>query len=84
MFENTLPRRSRFLIATLTLAAIALAAAVVWYYRQQRRAMEAAVLQELAAIADVKVNQLSNWRRERLGDGRVLSAPATSGWPHAF
>jgi PAS domain S-box-containing protein len=60
------------LILVLTCGSLAMIAAVWWYYTEQRRAMEAAVTRELAAIADVETNQIANWRSERIGDGRVL------------
>jgi len=52
-------------------------AAIWWYYSRQRDAIETTTSQELAAIAEVTVDQITNWRRERIGDGRVL---ASSGW----
>ncbi len=53
-------------------------AATAWYYARQRTAMENAMTQELAAVAEVKVKQIVNWRSERLGDGRDLqSSPIT-------
>ena len=51
-------------------------AAVWWYYTNQRRAMEAAAVRELAAVCDVEKSQIANWRRERIGDGRVLGSLA--------
>lgn len=75
-------RKSRFLghgrllIASLTLGAVASIGAAWWYYRQQREAITAATQEDLRAIADGKVNQIRNWRRERLGDGNVLAASA--------
>jgi len=66
-------RRGRFLILSLTVCAVAMIAAVWWYYRRQREAMDAAAVNQLAAIAAGKVAQIANWRGERLGDGRVLA-----------
>ncbi len=69
-------RHGQILTASLTLGAIAMIVAVAWYYLRQRAAIESAVTQELAAIAEIKAKQIVNWRRERLGDGRVLASSA--------
>jgi len=47
--------------------------ALRWYYLRQREATETAAADQLAAIADFKTAQIANWRRERVGDGRVLT-----------
>jgi PAS domain S-box-containing protein len=44
------------------------------HYRNQASAIEADARSQLAAIQQLKVNQLVAWRKERLGDGRVLAA----------
>jgi PAS domain S-box-containing protein len=54
------------------LSIIAVTAAVWWYYLRQRTAMEAASVQELSVVADAERKQIAAWRRERLGDGRLL------------
>src|SRR5581483_11827938 len=76
MLNGSFSRHGQILIASLTLGAIAMIAATGWYYLRQRAAIEAGMTQELAAIAEIKVKQISNWRRERLGDGRVLKSSA--------
>jgi two-component system sensor histidine kinase UhpB len=60
--------------ALVAIGTTAVVAAAVWYYAVERRQAEAAVAQELAAVADVQVKQIANWRRERIGDGRVMMA----------
>lgn len=47
-------------------------AAAWWYYTVQKQETEAEALRELFAIAQGKTDQIANWRRERIGDGRVL------------
>ena len=42
------------------------------YWRNQERHYRAKAEQELAAIADLKVDELVQWRLERLGDGGIL------------
>jgi hypothetical protein len=69
--------QGRIAIASLILGSVATIAAIWWYYSRQRDAIETTASQELAAIADVTVDRIANWRRERIGDGRVL---ASSGW----
>jgi len=67
-------RHGRFLILSLTVCASAMMAAVWWYYQRQREAIENAAVDQLSAIADFKTAQIANWRRERIGDGRVVAA----------
>ena len=42
------------------------------YYRHYERSFRIGVEQQLSAIADLKVGELVQWRKERLGDGAVL------------
>ena len=49
-------------------------AAVWWYYQRQREAIDNAAANQLSAVADFKTAQIANWRRERIGDGRVVAA----------
>ncbi len=60
------------MIALLAAGALAVAAVAAWYYTVERNQVAANVAQELAAVAGVQVKQISNWRRERVADGRVL------------
>ena len=48
------------------------------YYRYQREHMLIDSVQELSAIADLKVRQLSQWRLERISDGNSLSQNISS------
>ncbi|MFY9723923.1 MAG: PAS domain S-box protein [Bryobacteraceae bacterium] len=74
MGEGTFSRHGRFLILSLTVCASAMIAAVWWYYQHQREAIDNAAVNQLSAIADFKTAQIANWRRERIGDGRVVAA----------
>jgi PAS domain S-box-containing protein len=65
---------SRLLAILLSAAFLGVTVTAGWYYVRQRRAIEAAAASELAAIANVETVQLANWRKERLGDGRLLAA----------
>lgn len=70
-FDFPVVRRWSF-PALVLLSVVGVAAAVWWYYSRQRNAMEAASVQELSVVADGERKQIAAWRRERLGDGRVL------------
>jgi len=43
------------------------------YYRHQQEVLKQDIVRELAAVADLKRDQLVNWRRERLADGLFVS-----------
>jgi two-component system sensor histidine kinase UhpB len=70
-------RHGRSLILSLVLVSLAMVGVIWWYYERQREATEAAIKAEVAAIAEAKVTQIANWRRERLGDGRVQASSPT-------
>ncbi|MFZ3137688.1 MAG: PAS domain S-box protein [Thermodesulfovibrionales bacterium] len=42
------------------------------YYEDQKKEIKKDKLEDLAAIADLKVSQIANWRRERLGDAKNI------------
>lgn len=75
--QSALNRRDRILLAMLTLSCSAVAASCWWYYGVEARATEAAETRTLFAIAEGKVRQIWNWRRERLGDGQVVMSDST-------
>jgi len=54
-----------------------LLSATIWvggylYYEDQKKEIKKDKLEDLAAIADLKVNQIANWRRERLADAQNI------------
>ena len=67
----------RFIVGCLILGSLAMIAVIWTYYARQREAIEATTAMEVAAIAKAQVNQIASWRRERLGDGRVLASSTT-------
>jgi len=69
----------RVLIALLTVCAAAMIGAAWLYYRLERNAVEVAAVNELTAVVETESAQVSNWRGERLGDGRVLRASPLMG-----
>ena len=44
-----------------------------WFYSYQQEQMQRDVESDLAAIAKLKIGQIGQWRKERLGDANVLS-----------
>src|SRR4051794_27831892 len=67
-------KHGRALSLVFTGAAVAMALTAWWYYAQQRAEIEEATIRQLTSVSDAKVQQIANWRRERLGDGRVVAA----------
>ena len=59
-----------FVVFALLLLGIGLVDYV--FYRAQTDAIKEQAQQQLSAIADLKVQQITNWRKERLGDAYVL------------
>ena len=69
---NSLAYRSLLAIFFLSVAIICFGGYLV--YASQREAVQREITNELQAIADLKVEQIVTWRRERMQDGRALSA----------
>jgi two-component system, cell cycle sensor histidine kinase and response regulator CckA len=74
MMDAAIPKRTLPLGLILIVAAVAMGIASVglWSYRTQQQHLRQAALQELAAVAHLKVDQIVKWRKERLGDAAVL------------
>lgn len=45
----------------------------VWFHRSQERHLRAGAEEDLAAIARLKVEQIAQWRAERLGDAALVA-----------
>lgn len=58
---------------------VLLTLAGTYLYHRERDAQIKRAGEQLTAIADLKAQQIANWREERIGDGRVLSAPGGFG-----
>jgi PAS domain S-box-containing protein len=68
-------KTSRILPVVVFAAAALLLSAAGWqYYSQGKRHVRAAAVAELTAVAELKRDLVANWRRERLGDARVISS----------
>jgi two-component system, cell cycle sensor histidine kinase and response regulator CckA len=69
--------RPPYALAALLFFLIAAISAVTYYYHlAQERAIEREVQNQLAAISEMKVRQLSEWRRERMGNAREILGDA--------
>ena len=69
-------RNERNLIVVICVLVLGIALAGFFSVRSQQAAMRAQVTDQLGAIADLKVEQIVNWRTERLGDASdLMQAP---------
>jgi hypothetical protein len=66
-------RRALLVLALIfaVLAAGIIAVGIV-FYKSQERSYKSGVERQLATIADLKVGEISLWRRERLGDAAAF------------
>jgi two-component system cell cycle sensor histidine kinase/response regulator CckA len=62
------------LVAGLVAVVAVIVAVGAWFYRHEHRLIQKGIESELLAIAQLKLDQISRWRSERLGDARVLGA----------
>ncbi len=67
--------------AILALLCAGILAAGFFYERGQRRSIEAGIDSQLSAIADLKVQQILAWRRERTADAVLLASDPLAGAP---
>jgi PAS domain S-box-containing protein len=65
-------RTGRSAILVVILLAAGIIAGGIFSYRSYERQFRAEVAQRLSAVADLKVSELAQWRKERLGDGSVF------------
>ena len=68
--------KGRYTLPVLLLVFVVLAAGIVaagcLLYRSQQDRYQTEVEHKLAAVADLKVSELSGWRKERLADANVF------------
>ncbi|MDR3553575.1 MAG: PAS domain S-box protein [Syntrophobacteraceae bacterium] len=62
----------RWLTAMFVLALMGLATGGAWFYRAQERSVRARVEANLEAVAKLKVEEIAQWRLERLADATEL------------
>jgi PAS domain S-box-containing protein len=77
-------RNTYLLFGAFWLIALGVAIAGYRYYRHEKATIEAEERQQLAAIAELKVRQVSDWRKERLSDGRILAASTPTSSVRSF
>ena len=70
MKEYSLPR---WLMTALGLAVVAALAGGAWFYRAQEQHLRQSAEAGLQAIAQLKVDQIAQWRAERLADAAVIA-----------
>ena len=76
--------QSRLIIMFLILA-LCIGFAGYWYYDVQKQQIKQNIQDELSAIADLKVNQITDWRNERLEDAmNIVKNPLIAKAVHEF
>lgn len=67
-------KRTTLFIAVMIfiIVSILIIVAGVLSYQSQKKSIKNSAKQQLAAIADLKVREIQNWRRERIGDASVI------------
>jgi PAS domain S-box-containing protein len=65
-------RASRSFVLVFALMTIGLITAGGVYFRNEAALHRAEIERQISAIADLKVSELANWRRERFGDASLL------------
>ncbi len=68
-FDYKLPR---FYYISIVLLVILICFASYYYYKEEERNFIQDKQEDLGAIADLKVNQITQWRRERLSDANYI------------
>ena len=75
----TLRKEEWRLLVVFAAAALGICLASIFYVRARQASLRATIVDELTAIADLKVGQITHWRKEWLGDARFLMrAPSTA------
>jgi hypothetical protein len=62
-----------YLLLTFLVLSLNIWAAGYYYYHTEKESIQKDKKEDLLAIADLKVKQITDWRRERIGDGKILS-----------
>jgi len=62
-----------YLLLTFLVLSLNIWAAGYYYYHTEKENIQKDKQEDLLAIADLKVKQITDWRRERLGDGEIIS-----------
>ena len=65
-------RAGFILLLVFVLLAGGIIAAGTFYYQGYKRQFSAEVARQLSSVADLKADELVQWRKERMGDGAIL------------
>jgi len=66
------PRIPKIFISIFLLLTLGIGITGFYYYENQKRHIKREKQNELHTICDLKVNQIANWRKERLGDAEAI------------
>ena len=61
-----------YLIVVFFLFSAGIGTGGYFFFEHQKRKLKEKEWEQLAAIADLKVGQIMNWRKERIGDGSII------------
>ncbi|MGD0037857.1 MAG: hypothetical protein ABSC53_11270, partial [Bacteroidota bacterium] len=70
--KNRNPQTGYVFLLIFILLSVGIVTGGYFAYRNYEKNYRAGVEQQLSAIAKLKVNQLVQWRKERLGDGQIF------------
>lgn len=62
------------LVGMFGVVALSIAICGYWFYRHETQAIRSHKYDDLKAIAELKVNQITAWRNDRISDARLNSA----------
>ena len=74
MRSSSSPRVPYQLLALFVLLASAIGVMAYWFHIEQKDTIEQNVRNQLLTVADIKVKDLSMWRRAQLGEARAILA----------
>ena len=61
------------LVVLLVLISLGAIVGGIWYYEYQKKDLIKNSIQDLSTISDLKIRQITQWRKERISDGLFLS-----------
>lgn len=72
IFQKQKPATPWLLVVLFAIVAVSSILLGIIYYRSHKKSLVRDTGLELSAIADLKVNQIAQWRNERLGDAKLI------------
>ena len=67
------PRFPKWLLAVLVVVPLIVMGLATWLFLAQRASLERSALDQLNAVANLKVQQIEQWRSERLADAETIT-----------